>query len=69
MEDKDMDGIDDGNGNEIIRFNSDWKQEYLGIEYAPRKCSYFCCGNCLLDPKPDGTYRICNNRCQFKDPL
>lgn len=63
--------IDDGNGNQIS-FNSrdgDYMQEYLGIEYAPHKCGYFCSGDCLLDPKPDGTFGKCNNRCQFKDPL
>ena len=34
--------------------------EYLGIEYAPRTCSYFCCGDCLLKPTIDG-YKSCNN--------
>lgn len=62
--------MDDGNGNDIeFKNKQDRMMEYLGIEYAPRSCSYFCCGDCLLDPKPDGTFGKCNNRCQFKDPL
>lgn len=55
--------MDDGNGNEIF-FNKEeydkYMQEYLGIEYAPRTCSYFCCGDCLLKPTEDG-YKSCNN--------
>ena len=51
--------IDDGNGNTIDNMNENWKQEYLGIEYAPRKCGYFCCGDCLLKPTEDG-YKSCN---------
>lgn len=57
-----MEGMDDGNGNKIS-FNSrdgDYIQEYLGIEYAPRSCSYFCCGDCLLKPTENG-YKSCNN--------
>ena len=55
-----MDGKDDGNGNEIIDFNKSYIQEYLGIEYAPKSCSYFHNGNCLLKPKGDN-YKPCNN--------
>ena len=57
--------MDDGNGNDfsfdyIKRINRDWKQEYLGIEYASRTCGYFCSGDCLLKPTEDG-YKSCNN--------
>lgn len=57
--------MDDGNGNDftfdyIKKINRDWQQEYLGIEYAPRTCGYFCCGDCLLKPTEDG-YKSCNN--------
>lgn len=55
--------MDDGNGNEIS-FNkdksNDYMMEYFGIEYAPRSCGYFCCGDCLLKPTVDG-YKSCNN--------
>ena len=53
--------LDDGNGNDIEFIGKqDRLLEYLGVEYAPRKCSYFCCGDCLLKPTVDG-YKSCNN--------
>lgn len=60
--------MDDGNGNEIIDFNNDNLMEYLGVEYAPRSCGFFHNGKCLLRPHHND-YKVCDNICQFKEPL
>ena len=60
--------MDDGNGNEIDKINKEYIYEYLGIEYAPRSCGFFYNGKCLIRPH-NNDYKVCDNTCQFKEPL
>lgn len=33
--------------------------KFYGINYAPRKCKYFCCGDCIIQHDKLGDFKTC----------